>query len=121
LAQGRAAVLKKKLFRRGRHPSRAPAPRLHRARIAAKQWRYLYEAFYPVLGVRAPKRCGTHLRKLQDALGEVHDANVSLERVAGLMGNAPPPSVVSRFHMRARAARKRAAKELRWMRARKRT
>ena len=116
-AHSRAAALRKKVLRRGRHPKRAAAARLHRARIAAKQWRYLYEAFYPALGARAAKRYRKHLRKLQDALGEIHDASVSLERVVSLVNEAPPSSVVNAFHMRARAARARAAKGLRWMRS----
>ena len=114
-AHSRAAALRKKVLRRGRHPKRATAARLHRARIAAKQWRYLYEAFYPALGARAAKRYRKHLRKLQDALGEIHDANVSLERVVSLVNEAPP--VVNVFHMREHAARTRAAKGLRWMRS----
>ena len=115
-AHARAAALRKKVLRRGRHPKRATAARLHRARIAAKQWRYLYDAFYPALGARAAKRYRKHLRKLQDALGEIHDASVSLERVVSLANEAPPDSVVNAFHMRARAARVCTAKGLRWMR-----
>ena len=61
-ARARAEALRKKLIRRGRHPKRSPAPQLHRARIAAKQWRYLYEVFYPALGARAGKRYWAHLR-----------------------------------------------------------
>lgn len=118
-ARSRAAALRKKLVRRGRHPKRAPAPRLHRARIVAKQWRYLYESFYLTLGIRAPKRYRTHLRKLQDALGEVHDAEISLDRVAGLLRNPSPSSVVNVIHKRADEARKRATKGLRWIRGHK--
>lgn len=116
-ARARAAALRKKLIRRGRHPKRASAPQLHRARITAKQWRYLYEAFYPALGAQAPKRYRAHLRKLQDALGEVHDASVSLDRAASLLDVPPPVSIVSAFHKRTDTARKRAAKGLRWIRA----
>lgn len=116
-AHARAQALRKKLIRRGRHPRRSPAPRLHRARIAAKQWRYLYEAFYPALGAHAAKRYRRHLRKLQDALGEVHDASVSLDCVADLLKAPPPLSIVSAFHKRAASARRRAAKELRWVRS----
>ena len=116
-ARARAQALRKKLIRRGRHPRRSSAPRLHRARIAAKQWRYLYEAFYPALGARAAKRYRRHLRKLQDALGEVHDASVSLERLTGLMEAPPPLSIVRAFHKRSKVARTLAAKELRWVRA----
>lgn len=118
-ARSRAVALRRKLVRRGRRPKRAPAPRLHRARIAAKQWRYLYESFYPVLGARAPKRYRQHLRKLQDALGEVHDAAVSLDRVVKLVDSCPPDSVVNAFHKRAGKARQRAAKGLRWIRRHK--
>lgn len=118
-ARTRAAALRKKLIRRGHHPKRSPASQLHRARIAAKQWRYLYETFYPVLGAGTTKRYRTHLRKLQDALGEVHDASVSLDRVVGLLDIPPPPAVVNTFHKRARAARRQTAKGLRWIRSHK--
>jgi CHAD domain-containing protein len=115
-AHAQARALRKKLVQRGRGPKRASPARLHRARITAKQWRYLYEAFYPALGAQAPKRWHAHLRKLQDALGEVHDADISLERAAGVARSAPPASIVSVFHKRARSARKRAARRLRWIR-----
>lgn len=116
-ALARAAALRKVLLRRGRNPKRAPPERLHRARIAAKQWRYLYEAFYPALGVTAPKRSYMHLRKLQEALGEVHDADISLARALDVAPEAPPASIVNAFHIRAVAARARAAKQLRWIRS----
>ncbi len=115
-ARDQARVLRKKLIDRGRSPKQASPARLHRARITAKQWRYLYEAFYLALGTQAPKRCHAHLRKLQDALGEVHDAAISLERAAGVVKDVPPASIVSAFHKRARVARKRAARQLRWIR-----
>lgn len=118
-ARARAQALRKKLIRRGRHPRRSSAPRLHRARIAAKQWRYLYESFYPALGAHATKRYRWHLRKLQEALGEVHDASVSLDCVAGLFQAPPPLSIVNAFHKRAGSARQRAATELRWVRSHK--
>jgi len=118
-ARAQARALRKKLIRRGRHPRRLSAPRLHRARIAAKQWRYLYEAFYPALGANVAKRYRSHLRKLQDALGEVHDASVALDCVAGVLDATPPLSIVNAFHKRASSARGRAAKGLRWMRSHK--
>ena len=118
-ARAQARALRRKLIRRGRHPKRSSAPRLHRARIAAKQWRYLYEAFYPALGAHAAKRYRNHLRKLQEALGEVHDASVALDCVADLLGAPPPLSIVNAFHKRACTARDRAAKGLRWMRSHK--
>ncbi|WP_316659772.1 CHAD domain-containing protein [Ralstonia condita] len=98
------------------NPVRASAPRLHRARIAAKQWRYLYEAFYPALGAWTSRQYGAHLGKLQDALGEIHDAGVSLQRGTGLLEHAPPAAILSVFHMRERTERKRPAKSLRWIR-----
>jgi len=116
-AHARAEVLRQKLIRDGRRPRRASPARLHRARIAAKQARYLYEAFYVALGAHAPKRHRAHLRRLQDALGEVHDADVSMQRAVRAAGSEPPPSIVSTFHIRADGARARAAKQLRWIRA----
>lgn len=115
-ARARAQALRKKLVRRGRQTKRASPAQLHLARIAAKQWRYLYDAFYPALGVQASNRYCGHLRKLQDALGEVHDAGVSLARAAEVVKTPPPASLVSAFHIRARAAQKRAARQLRWIR-----
>ncbi|WP_287278569.1 CHAD domain-containing protein, partial [Ralstonia pickettii] len=116
-ARARARALQKKLIRRGRRPKRSSAPRLHRARIAAKQWRYLYEAFYPALGAHASKRYRKHLRNVQDPLGEVHDASVSLDSVAALLEVPPPLSIVNAFHKRACRARRQAAKDRRWVRS----
>jgi len=115
-ARARAQALRKKLVRRARQTKRASPAQLHLARIAAKQWRYLYEAFYPALGAQASNRYCGHLRKLQDALGEVHDAGVSLSRAAEVVKKPPPASLVSAFHIRARAARRRAARQLCWIR-----
>lgn len=51
----------------------------HRARIAAKRLRYLVEPVQEELeGAREIVR---HLKKLQDALGEMHDADVLLARI----------------------------------------
>lgn len=114
-ARAQAEALRKKVIKRSRRLKRAPSAQLHRARIAAKQWRYLYEVFYPALGAQASKRRRAHLRKLQDALGGVHDADISLKRAAEVAGDAPP-AIVSVFHKRADQARSQAAKQLRWVR-----
>ena len=50
---------------------------LHRVRIEVKRVRYAAEAFSPALGTRAD-RFAASARKLQDLLGEHHDAVVSL-------------------------------------------
>jgi len=47
---------------------------IHRARIKVKRLRYLVEAIDP--HTRAGLRAVRHLRALQDALGELHDAHV---------------------------------------------
>lgn len=117
-AHSRARVLRKKVLKRGRKPKHAPAAELHRARIAAKQWRYLYESFYPALGAHASKRRCHHLRSLQDALGEIHDADASLARLAEAAGIEPPVAIAALFHARAEIARAHAARQLRWVRAR---
>lgn len=118
-AKARAAALRKRALQLGRNPARASVPRLHRARIAAKQWRYLYEAFYPAMGVRASKRYRAHLGRLQEALGEIHDAGVALKRTGRLLEDAPPTAILSAFHIREHVARKRATKSLRWIRRHK--
>ena len=115
-AHARARALRRRVIKRGRRPKRASATQLHQARIAAKQWRYLYESFYPALGARASKRRRNHLRVLQDALGEVHDADASLARLRQAQRAAPPAAVIDAVHARAIAARANAAKQLRWVR-----
>lgn len=52
----------------------------HRARIAVKRLRYLMDAFAP--GSRATATAAERLGRLQDVLGELHDAHVLAERVA---------------------------------------
>lgn len=116
-AHARARALRKRVLKQGRRPKRASTAQLHRARIAAKQWRYLYESFYPALGAHASKRRCKHLRALQEALGEIHDADASLARLAEASATEPPSAIAAIFHRRAAVARARAAKQLRWIRA----
>lgn len=116
-ARARARALRKKVLKQGRRPKHASAAQLHRARIAAKQWRYLDESFYPALGAHASRRRCKHLRALQDALGEIHDADASLARLAEACGAEPPAAIAAIFHGRADVARARAARQLRWVRA----
>jgi len=63
---------------------------LHRIRIAAKRLRYAAEAFAPV-GGRAAARLARAAERVQNVLGEQHDAVVAHERlrdVAGTDGHA---------------------------------
>lgn len=53
---------------------------LHGVRIAAKHVRYALEAFEPVLGAAAA-RVARRLARLQDVLGEEHDATVTVARL----------------------------------------
>lgn len=59
----------------------ADQERAHRARIAAKRLRYLIEPFAGELG-GAPELV-KRLKRLQDALGDMHDADVLLARISG--------------------------------------
>jgi CHAD domain-containing protein/CYTH domain-containing protein len=60
----------------------------HRARIAAKRLRYLVEPVQPELE-GAPDVI-RRIKKLQDALGEMHDADVLLARIAAVEESASP-------------------------------
>jgi CHAD domain-containing protein/CYTH domain-containing protein len=58
----------------------------HRARISAKRLRYLLE---PVQAeVREARTAVSHLRRLQDVLGELHDAHVLAASLAGALDEA---------------------------------
>lgn len=59
---------------------RSQVRRIHRARIEVKRLRYLLEAIDP--HSRTGLRFVRHLRLLQDALGDVHDAHVLHEQLA---------------------------------------
>jgi hypothetical protein len=57
---------------------------LHDLRIAAKRLRYVLELFAPSFGPYAAK-AAKKARKLQDLVGEIHDADVTLPRVEALV------------------------------------
>ncbi|MCZ4492679.1 MAG: hypothetical protein JWP53_1610 [Conexibacter sp.] len=57
---------------------------LHDLRIAAKRLRYLLELFASSFGPYAAK-AAKKARKLQDLVGEIHDADVTLPRVEALV------------------------------------
>lgn len=62
--------------------------RAHRARIAAKRLRYLLEPFADAVESIPPAIRA--LKKLQDTLGDMHDADVLLERTLAAL--EPPPA-----------------------------
>ncbi len=64
--------LRKRVRRCGEHPSDEA---LHAIRIAAKHLRYAAEAFEPLFG-RSMSRIARDVGRLQDVLGEEHDAAV---------------------------------------------
>jgi hypothetical protein len=57
---------------------------LHDMRIAAKRLRYVLELVHPCFGPYA-KTAIKHLKALQDVLGDIHDADVHLPEVAGML------------------------------------
>ncbi|HEX8690969.1 MAG TPA: CHAD domain-containing protein [Longimicrobium sp.] len=62
----------------------------HRARIAAKRLRYLIEPFQDE--IEGGRDAVKQLKKLQDVLGDMHDADVLLARVAAELADAPEPA-----------------------------
>ncbi len=62
----------------------AQAGALHDLRIAAKRLRYVLEVTGPFLGEYAPK-AAKRARDIQDLVGEIHDCDVHLPEVLGLL------------------------------------
>jgi CHAD domain-containing protein len=69
----------------------APAPALHRLRIAGKQLRYAIEAFEDLTG-RAGENAAKTLRELQDVLGTLHDAHVAIDLIQAFQTMHAGPS-----------------------------
>ena len=61
----------------------SPDAAWHELRIDGKRLRYALEFFAPVLG-RSAERVIAALRRVQDVLGEVHDAAIAAERIAAM-------------------------------------
>jgi triphosphatase len=83
--------LERKARRRGRHFKRLDAKRRHKFRIATKKLRYAVKLFAPLFD--GPKRYQARLGKLQDALGEDHDAVVTPGLLEGIAQHAPAPEL----------------------------
>jgi CHAD domain-containing protein len=91
---------------------------LHDLRIAAKRLRYVLEPFAPSFGPYAAT-AARRARKLQDLVGEIHDCDVTLPRVAALLAEDPDPDVAHGLraldaHLRARRAERFAQFLERW-------
>jgi triphosphatase len=65
--------------------------RLHRLRIAGKRLRYALEPFQRLLGAEGKSAVGS-LKDLQDALGAIHDADVSIDLLESFQANDAGPS-----------------------------
>jgi len=66
--------------------------RLHAARIAVKKLRYVLEAAGQLSDTRVRDDIAV-LRRVQDALGRMHDLQVLIERVRGVQAIVTPPTV----------------------------
>ncbi len=74
-----------------------PIERLHEVRIDCKKLRYLLETFEPCLRPSRAARVVRQLRKLQNALGAVHDAETQIHTVlAATPADAPRAAEISR-------------------------
>ncbi len=82
--------LRRRVRRCGRHPTNL---QLHAVRIAAKHVRYALEGFRPVMGSKAA-RCARCVERLQDVLGEEHDAGI-LARFLNELPSNPATSFVA--------------------------
>jgi len=103
----------------GRRLDRLTTAEQHRLRIDCKKLRYTAELFAEIYPPALAKAAETMVR-MQDLLGEAHDAGVYIERVAGhaarrSAGGAPAAAAIER-HLREREAQCLAEAARVWMR-----
>jgi CHAD domain-containing protein len=94
----------------------APAPTLHRLRIAGKQLRYAIESFDELTG-KAGDHAVRALREMQDILGALHDAHVAIDLIQAFQTmQAGPSDVVEPYiaHQREAIGTARAQFDLLW-------
>ena len=77
LARGAVMRLHRKLRDTGKRLARATPEQRHRVRIAAKRLRYAIDSFQSLYPGKAAHRYVRRLSKLQDALGQLNDAQVA--------------------------------------------
>ncbi|MEB0057694.1 CHAD domain-containing protein [Variovorax sp. LG9.2] len=77
LARGAVMRLHRKLRDTGKRLARATPEQRHRVRIAAKRLRYAIDSFQSLYPSKATHRYVRRLGKLQDALGQLNDAQVA--------------------------------------------
>ncbi|QNK73234.1 CHAD domain-containing protein [Variovorax sp. PAMC28562] len=77
LARGAVMRLHRKLRDTGKRLARATPEQRHRVRIAAKRLRYAIDSFQSLYPSKAAHRYVRRLGKLQDALGQLNDAQVA--------------------------------------------
>ncbi len=73
-----------------------PEKGIHDLRVAVKRFREAFRLFRPVFRKKTFRKHRTWIEQLNDALGEVRDRDVALERLAkltSLLGDHAPPSV----------------------------
>jgi len=74
-----------RVVERGRKiKKRTPIAKVHRLRLQAKKLRYLLDAFAPLLAKGGAPSLRARLRKLQNALGDVNDAQVEISHLTSL-------------------------------------
>lgn len=109
----------KRVLRAGRElAADAPAAELHKLRIQAKKLRYLLEIFSSLYPGEVLGPVLSSLKRLQDVLGEIHDAQVHARTLADasdelLQAGAPAPTllgvgrILSRIERREKKTRER--------------
>ena len=112
--KGRLASFWEDLLRCGRQASPDRPSDYHRLRVAVKRYRYL-SAFFPGFHAGDLLQGGDDtelLRKLQDALGDWHDAQVNLEQACSLLSDLRGASVFFAWLARECAQRLEACERL---------